>query len=151
MKTKIKKYKNILLALELNTKGDRTLIEKAKLLAKQTGAKISIVHAIEHLAGGYNAGMYGVVSVATEIEDSLMQRANIEMGKIGKQLGVARKNHIVEIGSAKLVVLETADELKADLIIIGSRGTEGIRLFLGSTANAVLHGAKCDVLAVRIK
>ncbi|MGB1202845.1 MAG: universal stress protein [Alloalcanivorax venustensis] len=38
----------------------------------------------------------------------------------------------------------------ADLIVLGSHGKHGIRLLLGSTANAVLHRATCDVLAVRI-
>jgi universal stress protein A len=37
-----------------------------------------------------------------------------------------------------------------DLIIIGSHGRHGIRILLGSTANAILHSAKCDVLAVRV-
>jgi universal stress protein A len=41
--------------------------------------------------------------------------------------------------------------LDVDLIVIGSHGREGIQRLLGSTANAVLHGAPCDVLAVRIK
>jgi universal stress protein A len=43
-----------------------------------------------------------------------------------------------------------ADESNADLIVLGTHGRSGIRLLLGSTANAVLHGAKQDVLAVRI-
>lgn len=37
------------------------------------------------------------------------------------------------------------------MIIIGSHGCHGIKLLLGSTANAILHEANCDVLAVRIK
>ena len=49
-----------------------------------------------------------------------------------------------------MVVLEEVERLKADLIIVGSHGRHGVRLLLGSTANAILHGAKCDVLAVRI-
>jgi len=38
-----------------------------------------------------------------------------------------------------------------DLVIVGSHGRHGVRLLLGSTANAVLHGAECDVLAVRVQ
>jgi len=43
-----------------------------------------------------------------------------------------------------------ADEQGADLIIVGSHGRHGLALLLGSTANGVLHGAACDVLAVRV-
>ena len=38
----------------------------------------------------------------------------------------------------------------ADLIVVGSHGRHGLALLLGSTANGVLHGATCDVLAVRV-
>ena len=43
-----------------------------------------------------------------------------------------------------------AKELGADLIVIGTHGRHGFALLLGSTANAVLHGARCDILAVRV-
>ena len=38
-----------------------------------------------------------------------------------------------------------------DLIVVGSHGRHGLALLLGSTANDVLHGAPCDVLAVRLQ
>jgi len=34
--------------------------------------------------------------------------------------------------------------------VVGSHGRHGLALLLGSTANGVLHGASCDVLAVRV-
>ncbi|WP_292363901.1 universal stress protein, partial [Methylophaga sp. UBA1464] len=37
-----------------------------------------------------------------------------------------------------------------DLIVVGSHGRKGIKMLLGSTANAILHHARCDVLAVRL-
>ena len=40
---------------------------------------------------------------------------------------------------------------KCDLIVVGSHGRHGLALLLGSTANNVLHGAPCDVLAVSLK
>ena len=54
-------------------------------------------------------------------------------------------------GSTRREILRLAKELDTNLIVIGSHGREGIQRLLGSTANAVLHGAPCDVLAVRIK
>jgi universal stress protein A len=43
-----------------------------------------------------------------------------------------------------------ANEIQADLIVIGKHGQSGLKLLLGSTANAVLHGVNCDVLAVKV-
>uniref|UniRef100_UPI0035614A7D universal stress protein n=1 Tax=Zhongshania sp. TaxID=1971902 RepID=UPI0035614A7D len=45
---------------------------------------------------------------------------------------------------------ELAKTLEVDLVIVGSHGRKGLALLLGSTANGVLHGADCDVLAVRV-
>lgn len=143
-------YKTILLALELIPKSDRPLIEKAQYMAIKTGAKIILVHAIEHI-GSYSASSYGISPIDPEIENMLLDHAKKEMEKVGKKLNIPKKNQIINIGSAKFIVLEETEKSKADLIIIGSRGNSGIRLLIGSTANAVLHGAKCDVLAVRIK
>jgi len=50
-----------------------------------------------------------------------------------------------------LEITRYADDKQADLIVIGSHGRHGLQRLLGSTATPVLHNAKCDVLAVRIK
>jgi universal stress protein A len=43
-----------------------------------------------------------------------------------------------------------AKDQDIDLIVVGSHGRHGLALIFGSTSNSVLHGATCDVLAVRI-
>ena len=43
-----------------------------------------------------------------------------------------------------------ASELDADLVVVGTHGKHGLQLLAGSTANAILHGATCDILAVRL-
>lgn len=54
------------------------------------------------------------------------------------------------MGSPKLEIVRVAEERQVDLIVVGSHGRHGLALLLGSTANGVLHHAKCDVLAVRL-
>ena len=48
-------------------------------------------------------------------------------------------------------LLEEAEQGGYDLIVVGSHGRHGVKLLLGSTANGVLHRAKCDVLSIRIR
>jgi universal stress protein A len=55
----------------------------------------------------------------------------------------------VPIGHISSEILAFAENEHVDLIITGSHGVHGLQLLLGSTSNAILHGAKCDVLAVR--
>ena len=54
-------------------------------------------------------------------------------------------------GQPRQEIHRLAEEQQCDLIIVGSHGRHGLALLLGSTANDVLHGAPCDVLAVRLK
>lgn len=144
----MKKYKKLLLALQLDPKSDKVIIEKAKELVEQFKAKLTLVHAIEHLST-YGAA-YGV-SVGVDVEEALRKDAEKAIKQIGKKLKVSEKNQVIKMGPAKYIILEEAKNINADLIIVGSHGHSGVRLLLGSTANAVLHGAECDVLAVRVK
>jgi universal stress protein A len=57
---------------------------------------------------------------------------------------------VVLAGAAATEVRSKAEDIHADLIVIGSHGTAGWKLLLGSTANKVLHGASCDIMTVRV-
>ena len=46
-------------------------------------------------------------------------------------------------------ILNTAAEVGADLIVVGSKGMRGARRYLGSVPNSVAHGAHCAVLSSR--
>ena len=52
-------------------------------------------------------------------------------------------------GNADDVILTTAAEVGADLIVVGSKGMRGARRYLGSVPNSVAHGADCAVLVVK--
>lgn len=144
----MKDYKNILLGVELISKNDDRLLQKALEIVNEFKANLYVVHAIEHLSS-YGAA-YGV-AVGADIEQMLMDNARKELDKLGRRLNLPEKQQILKMGPAQAIILEEAEKLNADLIVIGSHGRHGLRLLLGSTANAILHGAKCDVLAVRLQ
>ena len=73
------------------------------------------------------------------------------MADAAEKLNVPADQQIVKVGPAKQIILDEAKKHDTDLVIVGSHGRHGVRLLLGSTANAVLHGAECDVLAVRVQ
>lgn len=140
-------YNHVLLALELSSETDEHVIKKAKALAKKYGAKLTLIHAIEHMV---SFGAAYSMPAGVEIEEELTVAAKDTLQDIGKRLDVSVQDQLVVSGTAKHVIVEEAKKLNADLIIVGSHGRHGVRLLLGSTANAVLHGAHCDVLAVRV-
>jgi nucleotide-binding universal stress UspA family protein len=69
-------------------------------------------------------------------------------------LSFIAKKHDVEpvLHSAKGdpadILIAKADEVGADLIVVGNRGMKGVRRVLGSVPNSVAHGANCSVLIV---
>ncbi|HEY9149438.1 MAG TPA: universal stress protein, partial [Gammaproteobacteria bacterium] len=71
--------------------------------------------------------------------------------EVGERIGIAVADQHVLQGNTRGEIQRLAEETKADLIVLGSHGRQGIQRLLGSTANGVLHGAPCDVLAVRIR
>lgn len=141
----MKSYKHVLVAIELIEANDVELIKRAAFMVKEFKANVALVHAVENI-GGYSAYGMGV-----DIERDMVDRAVAEMKKFGKHIGIPKDKQLIKIGPAKFVILEEAGKLKADLIIVGSHGRHGLQMLLGSTANAVLHGAKCDVMAVRLR
>ncbi|MHB1786949.1 MAG: universal stress protein, partial [Acidimicrobiales bacterium] len=67
-----------------------------------------------------------------------------------RELGVESVSVRAEAGEAASVILDVADDMGADLIVVGSRGmTSPSRFLLGSVPNAISHHGKCDVLIVR--
>jgi len=80
-----------------------------------------------------------------------LQEAQTALEKLAQQLEVKDiRLWVVNAISTKEGILGAVQAHHADLIVVGSHGRHGLSLLLGSTANAVLHGAPCDVLAVRI-
>lgn len=137
-------YKHILYATDL-TDETQYVLEKVRGIRGYTNATLSLVHVVEPLPG-YSYAYLGI----EDIEGQLIAEAKQAIEKLGTKLNVAKQDQFVEVGPTKTKILSIAEEIKADLIICGSHGRHGLSLLLGSTANAILHGAKCDVLTVRL-
>lgn len=139
------KYKHILIAVDFSAETD-FIAKKAVELAKQMKTKLSVVHVVEPMPG------YGYAYVgAVDVEMQLIDEAKKQMASFGKKYDIAKSRQYNEFGPTAPEIVRIADEKKVDLIVIGSHGRHGLELLLGSTANAVIHHANCDVLTVRIK
>ncbi|WP_425089854.1 universal stress protein [Stappia sp.] len=67
-----------------------------------------------------------------------------------RELGAPDVTIRVMPGDYAKSILETAEEVGADLIVMGSRGLGGLKgLLLGSVSNKVVQHASCSVIAVR--
>jgi universal stress protein A len=146
-------YKHILFATELNE--TKSYIEdKVAAMQKLTQAKLSVIHVIEPIADIYYGGVYGVVPNLDTFDSvnttkTFQDRAKEVLQPLVKRLNLTEQSLHIPIGYTSEEILAFAEQQDVDLIITGSHGVHGLQLLLGSTANAILHGAKCDVLAVR--
>ncbi len=141
-------YQHILLATDLHPNGGDLVIHRASQIAQQHQAQLSIIHVVEHLSA---YGMAQAYPAVISVEQELVQEAKEELTKLTEKYQIKPMNVLVEIGSPKILIIEAAKKYHADLIIVGSHGRHGLSLLLGSTANAVLHHAPCDVLAIRLQ
>lgn len=137
-------YKSILFATDLTEETD-FLINKVRMMRDLVKARLSLIHVVEPLPG-YSYAYLGI----EDIEGQLINEARVSIEKLGERLQVEPNNQFIEVGPTKTKILKAAEDVQADLIICGSHGRHGLSLLLGSTANAILHGAKCDVLTVRL-
>jgi universal stress protein A len=141
-------YKTILLAVDLHPDCDESITQRAAEIAKLHGAALSIIHAVEYINAYGVAQAYPTV---IDLEREMLKEAKESLSKLAAKYHIPTDHQVIEVGSPKVVILEYANKIKADLIIMGSHGRHGISLLLGSTANAVLHHAHCDVLAISLR
>ena len=149
-------YKQILVALDLSGDSPR-VCRKALEIAGDNKADIFLIHVVEffyQIDAAYDPMFYPAFEDFSENEEALIKLSKEKMADLIKQLDVKHNVHLesdIISGIPKTEILRLAEEKQADIIVCGSHGRSGFELLLGSTANAILHHAPCDVLAVRTK
>lgn len=139
-------YTHILVALDLSDESSHVAI-KAKQLATLHGANISVAHVVEPLAFAYGGD---IPLDMTEAQSIVEEQAKIRLKKLLDEEQIHASNTFIAIGQTSAEIHRLAKEHEVDLIVVGSHGRHGLALLFGSTANGVLHGAECDVLAIRV-
>ena len=139
-------YSRILMAVDLSEDSDK-VAERALAIAHNNDAELHIIHVIEPLSFAYGGD---IPMDFSGIQDEIHQQAVSQTAKFSEKHGLGEDRRHVVLGQPEVEIHALAEELSADLIVVGSHGRYGLALLMGSTANGVLHGASCDVLAVRV-
>ncbi len=142
-------YQHILLAADFSAHGDYAA-SRARRLAEICGARLSIIHVVDNIPMPDTA--YGTVIPLNEDSSyELLEAKKSKLMQLGEQLGIDSSRRRMVWGVPGQEIVQMAGQEQIDLIIVGSHGRHGLALLLGSTANDVLHHAKCDVLAIRLQ
>jgi universal stress protein A len=139
-------YKNILLVVDLSD-DSRIIGERAKSIAACYQAEITLLHVVEYVPV---EPMGEALLPTVQIESELVERAKVRLAELAQALGLSDCRQLVETGGIKTEIIRTAQRLKSDLIVLGSRERHGLAILLNFTEDTILHAAPCDVLAVRL-
>jgi universal stress protein A len=139
-------YRRIMLAVDL-TEESVVIAQRAVRLSEAFGAELHVVHVIEPLSLAYGGDIPMDLST---VQEQIHDQARSHLAEFAATLQIpAERQHLI-FGRPESEIQRTAESVGADVIVVGSHGRHGLALLLGSTANGVLHGATCDVLAVRV-
>lgn len=142
-------YQHILIAADFSDHGTQ-ICQHAQDLAQRYSAKLSICHVIEDFPLT-DFAYEPMISVDLDMRDAMLESGKKHLAELANRFAIPIENQWLEFGNPRHDITRLAQENKVDLIVVGSQGRHGIKLILGSTANAILHHAQCDVLAVRLQ
>ena len=145
----------ILIATD-GTEHSKPAIEMVSKLALSFADSILIITVIDmalpvsiDMNSGFIPSNFEIEKAVHENADKVLFESieHIKMLLPDKNIKVSTK---ILFGSPERRIVETAEEIDADIIIVGSHGYNAWeRLLLGSVSNSVVHHAHCSVLVVR--
>ena len=140
--------KNILVPTDLS-EGAEEALDYACELASKLDATIHLVNVIGIPALGVPE--LGVAVTATMIDSMVVENQKAIDDLAARKCNRARMGQVLlRTGDARDVINQTALEVGADLIVMGTHGRRGVtRALLGSVAETVVRSAPCPVLTVR--
>lgn len=120
----------------------RTAIDMAR---ESAGASIVLLRAAEAVAFAGRDPIEAQVAVVREAEEYLDQVASSV-----REQGVAAVTTSVWYGPPAPAIVEAADVVHADIIVMSTHGRSGLgRLFVGSVAESVLRATHTPILLLR--
>jgi nucleotide-binding universal stress UspA family protein len=139
----------------VGTDGSETASEavrQAAELAKISKSELNLVSAFEPVSQAQlreeARDVPGDISSAVNPREVVNVTLDNAAG-IAKKLKVEIQKHPRE-GDPADAILDVAEEIKADLIIVGNKGMTGAKRFLlGSVPNKVSHHAPCSVMIIQ--
>lgn len=135
-------YKTVIVPVDIaHTDKAESMIATARLLGGDQ-AKIVLANVVEEIPS------YVVPELPENMVDKSMERARQELAKIAE----ATEGNVgidVRCGQVTTKILEAAQELNADAIVVASHRPGLQDYFLGSTAARVVRHAQCSVVVIR--
>ena len=142
-------FEHVLLAVDFSMQSIMAL-KMAAALCEGTSRNLTVLSVGDpsqslNLEGIYGTSAYALEEGERSLTESLMNKLE-EICLPLKPMNIDYKP-MIKIGSPSKLIVETANEIGADLIVIGAHSREGIfDKMIGSTTSAVVKKSTCPVL-----
>ncbi len=146
------KIETLLVPMDFSTHSKKAL-QYAAELGKNFGAKLHLLHC-------YGLGMGQVfpydppymANLPPDFDDRVREAAEGKLGELCKEiedLGAGVEIHLSKLSPSD-AILRVAEEIDADMIVMGTRGRTGLEhVLLGSVAERTIRIAPCPVISVK--
>ena len=139
-------YKRILVALDFSDLSDAVL-NRLQVIIKDKTTHIYFLHVVDdHLPQLLGDSEKEAIHYA-KIKSKADIKSDLE--ELISKYKIKNTQCMVELGTPRHSILSIAESKDIDLIVIGTHGVHGWKKLLGTTAEHVLHNARCDVLSIR--
>lgn len=139
--------RTILCPTDFSPSSDRAF-QLACSLAKEYGAKLTIMHVVERPLMVLGGVMTPPPPPSAEIDREAIRE---QLERVRPVESDIRFDHRLEFGDPATAILQVASESKSDMIVMGTHGRSGLsRLLMGSVAEKVLRGATCPMVTVKV-
>ena len=138
-------YRKIVVAVDFSAHSE-VVLGRAFALAGEFNAEIKVLNVVDYALPIDNDY---IQPPSDEVKDTLVGKAYERLDELLHFRDLSETDRSVVVGRPKLEILRFAEQMEADLIVIGAQGHHGIIGLLGSTTDRVVHKAACDVLVVR--
>ena len=154
--------KTVLIALDYDPTAEK-VAEAGAALAKALTAKVILLHVVAEPAYyssmdyspimGFSGFMDTInIGVSESVTENINKLAQDFLDKTKEHLGNNNIETIVAEGNFAETIVQSAEKVQADIIVMGSHTRRGLdKLLMENVAEKVLHLSKIPVLVIPIK
>jgi universal stress protein E len=132
---------------------DDRILTSAKELARILAGQVHMLHTFDvapAIVASPDGLMMPIALPIAEIAAEIEKKHTDAVRTLADKHGISRERVHVLQGSTRELLVSGTDGLRADVLVMGAISRSGLeRLFIGSTAEAVLDKLRCDVLIVK--
>ncbi|MBS0187003.1 MAG: universal stress protein [Planctomycetes bacterium] len=145
------RFKKVLACVDYSQTSLKAL-RRAASIARADGAQLEVLHVFHGMTDVFPF-FSDVVQTWMRVVSEEQSRATAELEAFVREADIAAANPMLRVEGATThgaALIQRARETRADLLVLGTKGQSNLKeVLLGSTAERVLRGASCSILAVR--